>query len=98
MPRSPLVLAALEQRRRLRQEYELRLLAEVEEASEWCRDVLLNKRGKAAKINPVSLFEGPWARANAYASEELLEYWRSRPRVTFAMFEAEYVEALGWAA
>jgi len=95
MPLSPLVLAALEQRKLLRTEYELRLEAEYSSASEWCRGDMLNDRGRADdRVTGPSLFMGPRARVEAYASPALLEYWQTHPRVTFAMFEAEYVAAL----
>lgn len=50
---------------------------------------MLNAQGKAQKDLPaVSLFSGTSARANKYASEELRDYWREHPRVTFAEFKA----------
>lgn len=50
------------------------------------RGNMLNKRGRAAGISDRSLFTGPESRARAYASEELLEHWRTHPRPTAAMF------------
>ena len=51
-------------------------------ASEACRGSLLSRRGKAAGVSEWSLWTGPESRARAYASEELLNFWRDSPRVT----------------
>jgi hypothetical protein len=78
---------ALANWRECRAEYDLTLYADYERAAEACRDALLNARGRRAGVDPLSLFMGNEARAHAYASDELLEHWRSHPRVTFARFE-----------
>ena len=51
------------------------------------RGNMLNKRGRAAGVDPRSLFTGPQSRARAYASEELLEHWKTHPRPTAAMYQ-----------
>ena len=48
---------------------------------------MLNRKGMAAGINPRSLFTGSEDRARRYASEELLEHWRTHGRPTRAMFQ-----------
>lgn len=88
--RSPLLTDALAQWRECRDAYELHLLAQYAAADEACRGVLLNRRGLAAGISSESLFLGRAARAHAYASPELLEFWLHFPRVTFAEFERQW--------
>ena len=61
--------------------YSLRYL----EAEQVTRGNLLNAAGKAAKIDPISLFSGTRARARKYASDELKQYWEDtggRPTLT----------------
>jgi hypothetical protein len=50
---------------------------------------MLNRRGQALGISDRSLLTGSEARARKYASEELLEHWRTHPRPTEAMFRGE---------
>lgn len=77
----------------LRAEFEnVRLNAYIRAETD-CNGVLLNRRGKKAHIDPYSLFMGNEARAHAYASDELVEHWGTYPRLTFARFEREMVEA-----
>ncbi|MBI0374736.1 phage capsid protein [Streptomyces albiflaviniger] len=49
---------------------------------------LLNKKARAAGINPVSLFSGPARTAYARASDELKEWWKEHGRLT----QAEFIE------
>lgn len=58
-----------------------------------CRGRLLNRRGEKAGVDSLSLFSGNSIRAHAYASEELAEWWRANPRVTFEKFEKQWVES-----
>lgn len=83
--------------RLLRAEYDLHLEAAYAEAVEATSGVLLNAKGKAKGIDSRSLFLGTDARARCYASQELLDHWDARPRVTFAQFEAERTETPGHA-
>lgn len=83
--------------RLLRAEYEDHLEAAYAEAVEATAGVLLNAKGKAKGVDSRSLFMGTLARARCYASEELLEHWDTRPRVTFAQFERERTETPGHA-
>lgn len=73
-----------------RADYGLYLESAYAAAEEATAGRLLNRRGVAAGIDPFSLFKGNRARAYAYASEELVEWWRSRPRVTFEAFERDW--------
>lgn len=60
------------------------------QAEDVTRGNLLSKAGKAKGIEPASLFSGPRARAEKYASEELLRFWAEvSPRRTYAEFRAE---------
>lgn len=85
---------AIELRTQARLEFEDYRLAAYEQAAEACRDALLNERGRRAGIDPYSLFMGNEARAMAYASDELKEWWRSHRRPTFKRFERDHYA--GW--
>lgn len=65
--------------------------AEYDRAAEACRGNLLNRRGRDAGVDSLSLFQGNRIRAEAYASPELLEHWRTWPRPTFQAFELQWV-------
>ncbi|WP_141575887.1 hypothetical protein [Actinomadura sp. WMMA1423] len=56
-------------------------------AEEYTRGNLLNRVGKAAGVDPYSLFSGQWSRARKYASEELVAFWGEHGRITFAEFK-----------
>lgn len=85
--RSPLVRQALAGVRTLAQEFQLYREHAYRTAETETNGVLLNARGKAAGIDPYSLFHGPAQRAYAYASEELIEHWTIYPRPVFEEFE-----------
>ncbi|WP_349866838.1 hypothetical protein [Leifsonia sp. WHRI 6310E] len=89
MTRSAVFAAAADEWRQLRDEFELVREAAFEQAHEDCHGVLLNQRGRAAGVDPYSLFMGTTTRAMAYASDELREHWRSHTRPTFAAFERQ---------
>lgn len=90
---SPVFSNAINLWRECREAYGLHLEAQYAAADEACAGVLLNKRGIAAGIASESLFLGPRARAEAYASDELREFWQANPRVTFAQFERQWWHA-----
>lgn len=75
---------------RCRDAYDLHLEAQIHQAETDCRGHLLNRRAIAEGIRVETLFLGPWSRARAYASPELLEWWAAHPRVTFAQFERSW--------
>jgi hypothetical protein len=85
-----LIAEAFADWRECREEYDLYLYSAYERAEEVTRGALLNARGRAAGIDPMSLFMGTRARAYAYASEELIEHWAAFPRVTYAAFERQW--------
>jgi len=80
---------------RCRDEYEAHVMAAYARAERETNGFLLNQAGRAAGVDPVSLFTGPWLRARRYASEELLEHWLVYPRVSFAEFEEQWVQGGG---
>jgi len=73
--------------RSVRADFELYRSAQYEAAELECRGNLLNRAGKAAGIDPWSLFIGPHERAHKWASEELREFWTRNRRLTFVDFE-----------
>lgn len=81
--------------RRIRDEYELYREQQYAAAVEACNCILLNREAIAAGVDEFSLFIGRRDRAERWASEELLAWWREHPHLTFAEFEAaafEYME------
>lgn len=76
--------------RECRAEYDNTLYAQFVAAEEATRGAMLNARGREKGIDPFTLFMGNETRALAYASEELVEHWETRPRVTFAKFEKQW--------
>jgi len=80
-------------RAELRAGWELMAHAQFLEAERLCRGELLNKRGERECIDPWSLWSGPAHRAELYASEELLEFWREvSPRTDISTY---YRQAAG---
>jgi hypothetical protein len=75
----------------LRGGYDLMVEAQFRAAEGACNGYLVNKAGRAAGIDPVSLFSGPWARARKYASEELVNFWLTgrHPRMSFAEYRRQ---------
>lgn len=95
-PGSPVFAAARDQWRAIRQEYQLVLEATYARAEHDTAGVLLNRAGKEAHVDAMSLFMGPYQRVRKYASEELVEWFATNGRTTYADFERQYVEDL-WA-
>jgi hypothetical protein len=54
--------------------------------------VLLNRDGLARGVDTYSLFIGSQARAERWASEELIEWWRRNGRMTYRDFELQHVD------
>lgn len=65
-------------------------MAAYETAAEACRGRLLNDRGIRAGKDALDLFQGNATHALAYASPELIEWWRDHPRPVFARFAEQY--------
>lgn len=83
---------AIEQWRDCRAAFADHQLAEYDRAAEACRGNLLNRRGRDAGVDSLSLFQGNRIRAHAYASPELVEHWRTWPRPTFEAFERQWIQ------
>lgn len=66
-----------------RESYDSYVLDQWMQAEQDCRGELLNRRGQAAGVDPVALFEGPAHVARAYASEELGQWWQRHGRTTY---------------
>lgn len=84
--------------RECRDEFDGELWRRYALAEEACNGALLNARGRAKGVDPVRLFYGSRVHAHAYASDELVEWWLSNPRLTFAEFERSWLaqrEAFG---
>lgn len=89
---SAIVAAGFSMWRTCRDEFELYREAAFEAAHDACAGQLLNDRGRRRGVSAWSLFIGPEIRALAYASEELAEWWRDHPRITFERFERAWYE------
>jgi hypothetical protein len=88
---SALVSEAFALLRECRADYDLTLYANYVRAEAATNGALLNARGRARGIDSLSLFMGNETRARAYASDELIEHWRTHPRVTFTQFERSWM-------
>jgi molybdopterin-guanine dinucleotide biosynthesis protein len=70
----------------LRADYEAYVHSEWLKAEGETNGVLLNRAGRAAGVDPRSLWEGNAATARKYASEELKTYWQRNGRLTRGAF------------
>jgi hypothetical protein len=86
---SPFIRDAFERRAAVREEYEDVFWSQYEAAETATNGRMLNRRGLARGIDPVQLFRANATYRRAYASEELLDYWHSRPHLTFAAYERQ---------
>jgi hypothetical protein len=91
---SPIFQRAARDWAAMRSEYGDYLEAHIAAAYEATNGVLLNARGRAAGVTEYRLFTAGGAFAAAYASEELLEFWATRPRLTVTQFERAWAERL----
>lgn len=87
---SAIMDAAFETYRTMRADFELYRHASFLRAHTELRGELLNATGRAAGIDPVSLFMGPWSRVERYASEELKSWFTQHRRLTVGEFEAQW--------
>ena len=81
---------AMSEWRECRAAYEDLLYSMHAAAEEATRGAMLSDFGRERGVSTVALFMGPAARAYAYASPELCEWWESHPRVPFADFERQW--------
>lgn len=94
---SPIFRRASHDWQRMRTDYERYLEHSYENALTGTGGVLVNKLGRSLKIDGLDLFTGPATRAQKYASEELIEWWRVNPRLSLEQYETQWVEGeRGW--
>lgn len=87
---SAIMDSAFETYRMMRADFELLRHSRFLRAHTELRGELLNARGRAAGIDPASLFMGPWSRVERYASEELKAWFTQHRRITVEEFEAQW--------
>lgn len=86
--------AALDQYRACRKAFEDYREGQYARALDDCAGVLLNREGKAQRVDTYSLFIGSHQRADRWASEELRAWWARHGRMTYAEFERQYVDRM----
>lgn len=69
-----------------REDYEAYVVERYVQAETDCRGHLLNRAGRAADVDPYSLFSGRYARVRRYGSEELREWFGRHGRLTWTEF------------
>lgn len=87
---SAIMDAAFETYRAMRADFELYRHSRYLRAHAELRGELLNGVGRAARIDPTSLFLGPWCRVEQYASEELRGWLAEHGRLTVEEFETQW--------
>lgn len=85
---------AIAQYREIRQDFEVYREGQHARAEHDCNARLLSKEAMAAGIDSYSLFIGPRARAERWASEELRDWWAQHGRLTYAEFERQHVQSI----
>jgi hypothetical protein len=73
----------------LRRAYKEQIAVSYVQAEAATNGHMLSPAGRAAGIDPYSLFSGPRARAAKWASDELKEWWEQNGRPTFAEFKGQ---------
>lgn len=89
---------AVAQWRVLRAEFQIHLEDLYQRAEVATNGNLLNARAHARGINAFSLMYGPRSRVDAYASEELKEFFDAHGRMTFAEYEQNMTDIEGMSA
>lgn len=82
--------AAFETYRAMRADFELYRHSRYLRAHTELRGELLNTAGRAAHIDPATLFLGPRSRVDRYASDELKTWFVEHGRVTVEEFETQW--------
>lgn len=93
--RSAIFAAATRLWHACRMDYAVYLEAFCLEAETATNGNMLNARGRAAGVTSWSLFLRSPAYVEAYASDELRDWLRVRPRLTFADFEQQWLDEQG---
>jgi len=78
-----------------REQYKLYVARAYEQAEDATRGYLITNEARARGVDPESLFSGPRARAERWASEELKRWWDEYGRLTFEDFVAEIESGRG---
>ena len=94
-PREGMLRHALAVRAQLRAEWELVLEAELQAADDACRGYLV-RADAPDRVTPRSLFLRTEAYAMRWATDELLDYWQTRPRTPWHRYEAARLDDDGW--
>lgn len=92
---SAIMDAAFETYRMMRADFELLRHSRFLRAHTELRGELLNTAGRSSNIDPASLFLGPWARVERYASEELQGWFAQHGRLTVEEFETQWWNGRG---
>lgn len=79
----------------MRNEYQIALEARYAEAEAATNGYMVNRLGRTKGVTGYDLHIGPADRAYRYASRELLDHWNTRPRLTLASFEADWLTSRG---
>ncbi|MGP9843320.1 hypothetical protein [Brachybacterium sp. 107] len=87
--------AAFETYRMMRVDFELYRHSRFLRAHTELRGELLNAAGRAARIDPGTLFMGPRSRVERYASEELKAWFAQHGRLTVDEFETQWWNGRG---
>lgn len=87
---SAIMDAAFETYREMRADFETYRHSRFVRAHTDLRGELLNATGRTARIDPGSLFLGPPARVDRYASEELKAWLAEHGRLTVEEFERQW--------
>lgn len=90
MTTPPVIHAALQNWRAARAEFQVYLEAQYAQATQDLNGNLLNARARAAGKDSAALFMGPRYQADAWASEELRQWWDDHGRLTFQDWEAQH--------
>ncbi|MFI5686779.1 phage minor capsid protein [Streptomyces sp. NPDC051636] len=77
-------------RTQIREMYREHVWAQYLAAEDATNGYLLNRKARAAGVDPATLFTGPAHIAYARASEDLIRWWQDHPRLTLA----EYTEQI----
>ncbi|MEV0410307.1 phage minor capsid protein [Streptomyces sp. NPDC050448] len=81
-------------RKEIREMYREHVYLQVLAAEDYTNGFMLNRRARAAGVDPFSLFSGPAHVAYARASEDLIRFWEEvSPRVTLTEFTEQVTGA-----
>lgn len=79
----------------MRADFDRALESRYAEAEAATNGYMVNRLGRSAGVTGYDLHTGPADRAYRYASRELLDHWNTRPRLSLALFEADWLTSRG---